>query len=282
MANQLISNSVLNEILEKSNAEAGLYTEKIFKEILRELISIFGNVSYVDKNNNPIKVKCFHANRERAVAKSSVGDNITLPVITISEESISGNDERRRYSPLLVHEKYWDKRKQRAIRVLSLSPKPLDIKYRINIWTKYKQDLDQIRESIVSLFNPELEIRTKDNVANKAFFDSESTTAEMEADDTEDRTLKKSLSIVIETYVPNPKFLYTSTGKIEKVNYEIAGIGALQTISERKSEEHPASCLCSDCVLPLFQYDGTEFNLKLNCNPLDKNSLFIIDGNLGS
>lgn len=283
--NNPVSNKVLQEILEKSLASTGMYVQKVYKDTLRNLINIFGNVYYLDRNNNSVKVKCFHANQERAVARATFGDNVTLPVITISEDSTSNNDDRRRYTPLLIHSKYWHKRKNKALRFLSMAPRPIDIKYTINIWSKYKEDLDQIREFIFSLFNPDLEIRTKNSVITKAFLNNESETEQAQADDQQDRILKKSISITVETYVENPKFLYTSTGKIEKLNFELEitdanlsdistdqlataqGIvtetvtaGAANTIQVVHADE----CLCSDCVLPIETIFGTSFNI-LDC-----------------
>lgn len=221
MANIPVSNMVLREILEKSNASTGMFIQKVYKDTLREFISIFNNIYYIDKDNNPIKIKCFHGNQERVIAKNTLGDNITLPVITITESATANNDERRKYSRLLVHEKYWDKDKNRAIRILSLAPRPVDISYEINIWTKYKQDLDQIRESIFTMFNPDLEIKTDKSYYTKAFLTEEADISQVEVSDLQDRVLKKKLLINVETYIPNPKFLYTSTGKIEEFNFEV-------------------------------------------------------------
>lgn len=269
-----VNNKVLQEILEKSNTSTGMYVQKVYKDTLRNLINIFGNVYYLDRNNNSVKVKCFHANQERAIARVNFGDNVTLPVITVSENSTSNNDERRRYTPILIHEKYWHKRKNKAIRTLSMAPRPIDIKYTINIWSKYKEDLDQIREFIFSLFNPDLEIRTKNSVITKAFLDNESETEQAQADDQQDRILKKSITITVETYVENPKFLYTSTGKIEKVNFELeitdTGISETSTAESATVTKiiHADECLCSQCVLPIETIFGDQFNLPIDCDPL--------------
>lgn len=215
-----ISNKVLFELTEKTSASTGMFVQGVFKDTLRNLINIFNNIYYLDRNNNPIKIKCFHANQERAIAKITTGDNITLPVISIGE-SVGRPDERRsRYSPMLVHEKYFDKTKNRAIRLLSMAPRPITISYELNLWSKYKQDLDQMREHVFFLFNPDLEIKTKYSHITKAFIDSESDAGSEEVNDTEDRILRRTISINVETYIPSPKFLYTSTGKIEEFNYE--------------------------------------------------------------
>lgn len=213
-------NPVLLEIIEKSKKSSGMYTQYVYKSILRNLINEFNNIYYIDKNKNSVKVKCFHANQERAIAKGSVGDNITLPVITVGEVSTENDDERRRYTPMLVHEKEWDESKQRATRVLTLVPRPVNINYTVNIWSKYKEDMDQIRENIFVLFNPDLEINLKYSNASKCYIVSEADSSEITADDTQDRIIKKTINIVVETYIPNPRFLYTSTGKIEELNFE--------------------------------------------------------------
>jgi hypothetical protein len=259
-----VNSKVVKEIQEKSDNSTGMYVQKIYKDTLRNLINIFGNSYYIDRDGNSVKIKCFHANQERAVAKSTLGDNITLPVITIAENNSSNNDNRRRYYPILIHDKYWHKKKNRAIRILSMAPRPIDIKYTINIWSKYKEDLDQIREFVIGLFNPDLEINTKQSNITKAYFDSESDIERSEANDQEDRILKKSITIKVETYVENPKFLYTSTGKIEQLNYElqimdspISELAAVKAVTE----SHAEVCLCSDCAILINTISGQQFNL---------------------
>lgn len=280
MSNIPVPSQVLQEIVEKTNSAKGMFSQKVFKDILRFLIGTFGKIHYVDRNNNSINVKCFHANQERAVARSTVGDNITLPVITISEDSTAEGTNRRRYGTMLVHEKYWHKRQQRAIRTLSMAPTPVDITYTINIWTKYKEDMDQIREYIFLLFNPDLEVELKSNNVTKSFIVNESDVEQEEAPDREDRILKKSIQITVETYIPSPKFLYTSTGKIEKLNYQIAGLGdSVQVVSSDNTQVcHDMSCTCEECLLPLVLISGENTGIPLDCEGIS----VIVDGTLGS
>lgn len=280
MAKIPVSNKVLKEIAEKTNSSKGMFSQKVFKDTLRFLISTFGKTHYVDRNNNSIQVKCFHANQERAVAKTTTGDNVTLPIITIKEDSSTESSERRRYSPILLHENYWHKIQQRAIRTLSFAPTPLDITYNINIWAKYKEDMDQIREYIFTLFNPDLEIETKFNTVTKSFIVSESPVEQDEAEDTQDRVLKKSITIKVETYIPSPKFLYTSTGKIEKLVYQIGGIGETSEIisSDKSIVCHDKLCTCEECLLPLILVNGSETGIPVDCQAIS----VIVDGTLGS
>ena len=44
--------------------------------------------------------------------------------------------------------------------------------------------------------------------------------AQGKVDDKQDRLIKKGLIVMIETYIPSPKFLYTSTGKISQINVD--------------------------------------------------------------
>jgi hypothetical protein len=280
MSNIPVPSQVLQEIVEKTNSAKGMFSQKVFKDILRFLIGTFGKIHYIDRNNNSINVKCFHANQERAVARATVGDNITLPVITISEDTTAEGTNRRRYGTMLVHEKYWHKRQQRAIRTLSMAPTPVDITYTINIWTKYKEDMDQIREYIFLLFNPDLEVQLKSNNVTKSFIATESDVEQEEAPDREDRILKKSIQITVETYIPSPKFLYTSTGKIEKLNYQIGGLGdSVQVVSSDNTQVcHDMSCTCEECLLPLVLISGEDTGIPLDCDGIS----VIVDGTLGS
>jgi hypothetical protein len=276
------SNLVLQEIIEKTKSNTSMFSQKLFKDTLRFLISTFSKIHYIDRNNNAIPVKCFHANQERAIAKTSVGDNITLPVITISEQNTEQAKDRSRYGSLLVHQNYWHNVQQRAVRTLSLVPTPIDINYSINIWTKYKEDMDQIREYIISIFNPDIEIQTKHNGKIKSFILNESDVEQAEASDKDDRILKKTFSIVVQTYIPNPKFLYTSTGKIEKFiyNFDLDGLSdkAEGTVKSSSKVCHDKTCTCEDCLLPLILITGDEVGIPVDCEAIS----VIVDGTLGA
>lgn len=215
-----VNNKVLNEIVEKSNPATGMFVQRVYKETLRELLNIFNSTYYTDGNGKQVKILCIPSNQERPVASQFPGNNIILPSLSVGETSTSNSDERRKYSPMLVHEKYWDEDKQRAVRILSLAPRPINISYKLNIWTKYQEDMDQIKEYVFLLFNPDLEIATQHNYNTKAFLEGESDISEIDVPDSKDRILKKTITFKVETYIPSPKFLYTSTGKIESFNYE--------------------------------------------------------------
>ena len=178
----------------------------IYRDLLRAMISSFNDVAYINSEEKLIDIKCIHANAERAVAKLTQENNIILPILSVAQ-TISDNDAtRNRYESLLVHEKVWDSEKNRAFRVLSLSPRAVN----------YMANMDQILEQVRLKFNPEMEVPTKHGTLTKALLESEEAAGSITAGDKEDRVLKKTLNIVVRTYIPNPKFLVTATGKIEK------------------------------------------------------------------
>jgi len=193
----------------------------VYKESLRSMISSFGDVGYINSEGQFVNIKCIHGSPERVVAKLNQEDSIILPVMSISQTVSENDDNRRRYESVLVHEKYWDTEKNRAIRILSLSPRPVNVKYQLNIWTKYIADMDQILEQIRLKFNPEMNVPTEYSTLAKAFIDSEEAVGGSTAYDKEDRNIQKTVNIVLRTYIPSPRFLVTSTGEIEEFKSEI-------------------------------------------------------------
>lgn len=212
---------VTYKVIEMTKQQIYAVKDNIYKETLRQLLHIFGNVYYMDANGNKIKVKCYNGKQEKLVGSERKNNTLVLPLITITESGGSNSDSRRRYNPVLVVEKAWDQKTNRAQRILSLAPRPIDLTYEINLWAKYNEDLDILRYSIFSLFNPDLDIRTDFSDYTKAFIDSESDIGSNESEDTKDRVLRKSISIKVETYLPSPKFLFTNTGQIENMLYDV-------------------------------------------------------------
>ena len=188
---------------------------RIYKETLRAIIHLFSGLFIIDSEEKVVKVKCMHGSPERVVAKLKQEDNIILPIITVTQTISDNDDNRRRYTPILVDEKYWDTSKQRAFRVLSFVPRAINIKYDINFWCKYRADVDQLLEQARLNFNPEADINTSYSTRTKGYITGEVDNSQMAVGDTADRVVKKTLNVTVETYIPSPKFLVTSTGKIE-------------------------------------------------------------------
>ena len=191
-----------------------------YKESLRYLISKLGTLSYLNSEDKLVDVKCIHANPERTVAKLHQENNIILPIISINQDISDNDDKRRRNSPTLVLNKYWSEKKQRAFRLISLSPRAVNISYGINIWSKYKGNLDQLAEQIRLLFNPHLVIKNPYTNVASAFIEQESDQSTLDVGDRQERVLKKSFTISLESYIPNPQFLITSTGEIREFKSE--------------------------------------------------------------
>jgi len=192
--------------------------DNVYKESLRQMIATFSNLYYIDGNGNRIKVDCSHGNAERIAGRLKNENNIVLPFISISEVDSSRDEKRERYSPLLLQDVYWDQDKRRATRVLSLAPRAVNITYEINIWCKYKADLDMLRSSIFSLFNPELVVPTNHSRETRAYLNKERSVGSVIAGDTKDRVLQKTIDVTLQTYIPSPKFFFTNTGQIEEFN----------------------------------------------------------------
>jgi len=211
---------IVEEIFNKTQRDSTKSIHYIHKNSLRFLLNRFGTLNYIDGNNNSINIKCYHANPERAVGIIFKESNIVLPALSISENSTKSQEKIRRYEPILLDEKFWHPKYQRAVRIVSLTPRPITISYSIHIWSYYKNDLDQVREMIFSMFNPDLNISIDGGFYSKVFIESEDDASEVKVQDQEDRLLQKSINLTLETSFPAPKFLYTSTGKIEKFNFE--------------------------------------------------------------
>lgn len=195
--------------------------QNIYRETLRQLLSVFGNIYYLDGTGDRVKVKCTTGKPDRPTGKDENENNLVLPYITITEIGSEESDDRRRVNSLLVNEKIWDEKENRAKRYLSLAPRAINISYQINIWAKFNADLDQIRYAIFTLFNPSLDIRTKFSDYTKAFVKNEADINSQQAGDTTDKLVQKTITISVETYLPSPKFLFTNTGEIKSLNAEV-------------------------------------------------------------
>lgn len=217
----VLNPEITAKIIEMTHQQMYAIKDTVYKEVMRQLLNTFGNMYILDGNNNKIKVKCVNGKQEKPAGSAKKDNTLILPYITVTEMGTENADTRRRYNPVLMNEKVWNKKKHKAQRFLSLANRPVDILYEINIWTKFSEEMDVLRNTIFLLFNPDLDIRTKYSDFTKGFIDSESDIGEIIAEDTKDRSLKKTITIRVETYLPSPKFLFTNTGEIETVEYEV-------------------------------------------------------------
>jgi len=208
--------SIKNRIRDLTTSKLAPVIDNVYKESLRSMLGIFGGLYYIDGNSNRVKLTCTHGNPERVAGRLKVDNNLILPTLTVVETQTESDPGRMRYQNLII-ETEWNEDKRRAQRILSLPPRAVNITYEINIWAKYKADLDMIRSNIFSLFSPDINIETKYSSYNKAFINNERDLGSITAADTGDRVLQKAINITLETYIPSPKFLFTNTGEIEEV-----------------------------------------------------------------
>lgn len=206
---------IRNQIVDLTTTKLLPVIDNVYKESLRSMLHTFGSMYYIDGNSNRIKVNCSHGNPERIAGRIKSDNTLILPMLTIVETQTESDSERMRYQSI-VSETHWDPDKRRATRVLSLPPRPINITYEVNIWAKYKADMDMLRASIFSMFSPDINIETQYSVHNKAFINSEREVGTLTASDTDDRILQKTISVTLETYIPSPKFFFTNTGEIKE------------------------------------------------------------------
>lgn len=196
-------------------------TKNVYRETLKALMHVFGNLYCPDADNNLVKIRCVNGRQDRSFGKDKKDNTLTLPLISISKGGSTNNDPRRRYSPVIINEKVWDAKIMRAKRVLSLAPRPINLAYKIGILTKFEEDMDIIVGTIYSLFNPDLTLRTRFSDYTKAYIDSDDDESDFEVEDGKDRKLKRVITISVETYAFSPKFLYTENGNIEYFNADV-------------------------------------------------------------
>ena len=195
-------------------------TSKVYKEILRSLLSEI-QLGYINDDSEFIKVKLHHGRQERAVAKKFQENNIILPYSTIYQSGVTSDDNKRRQRNVLMYDSVWDDDTRRAERVVALCDVPIISQYTLSVWSKYISDLDQIAATLRTQFNPDLILETPYANNVKAFLAEESDISAVEVGDKEDRLIRKTFTINVESYIQSPRFKVTSTGKIIQLNTEI-------------------------------------------------------------
>lgn len=208
-----------SKLLELSKSTPVLSSIK--RETLKALISIFSQFSYLNSEEEVIKIKSVYGNPERAISRLKAEDNLILPIISVTSVKGEESKERQRYTPVMQTQKIWNEETLRAIRIVSLSPKPVNLIYDINIWSQYNYHIDQLTAQIRSLFNPALTLHTPTLIDTQVFLVEESDESLQSPGDGIDRLLIKKFIISVETYIPNPVYMLTSSGKIQEIVGEI-------------------------------------------------------------
>ena len=202
-------------------------TPDLYLEITKAIQKVFNSIYIIDSDNKGVSIKVVYANPERSVAKQVQEDNIILPILSFDQGISSSDQKRGRNNSILIHDTIWNKKEQRANRTLSLYPSPVNIMYKIHIWAKYAEDLDQILEQISLMFNPSLVLPNKFYESTKVFLMDEINDTDYPYKDGFDRMLRRTIELQTETYLPSPKVLVTSTGKIERTPHSEIDITTL-------------------------------------------------------
>ena len=211
--------SITKRVIEMSRTWKGV--SDVHKQTLMALIGFFGEFSSKDGDNKIINVKCIYGGQERSIARINSEDNIILPIISVVPKASRQSEDKRKFSPILQNNTYWSHSKQRAVRVLSLAPKAINLNYEINIWGKYVSDINQITEQCRRAFNPGMTLETPLNKKTQVFLTGEENAYQIRLGDSDERTMVKKLLVSVETYIPTPVFTITSTGEVEEFHGEI-------------------------------------------------------------
>lgn len=190
----------------------------IYRDTLKSLIEKLESITHITAENKVEKISKVFANQERAVAALNKGETLKLPIISVSQTTSSYDKERARPNVKLLYSTLRNKSQNRSYRVIYAAPHAVKIEYTLHIWTKYMSDMDQILEQIRIMFNPSITVSTGDKKIDfLCFIGEESDLSTREAKSQEDREIKKSIEITVDGYIPSPRFLITSTGRIELI-----------------------------------------------------------------
>lgn len=212
--------SIRRQVYEFENKE---FTPlNFFREFSSEVKDLFSNLIYFDAEEKKREVApIFYANQERAIAKISEEKNFKLPILSFSIQEIDDDEERRKPDFNLVIETKQDFESRRYIRIVSMAPKAVKLRYTLYIWAKYVENMNQIVEQIETKFNPYLQMKTPFGDSFHAHLVDVADMSTVAAPDLQDRVLRKSITFDIDAYIPTRKYQITNTGDIHNVYYDI-------------------------------------------------------------
>ncbi len=213
-------NDYFRQKIQELELKAPPEKSNFYREYTKFLIEKMKTVQYLDSEAKAQDVNVFFANPERAIAKMKEDRNFKLPLISVSIDDIDEDIDRRKTASNLEISTVWDVKKQRATRIISKASKPINISFTINVWSKYIEDINQIIESIMLMFNPSLDFKTVDSTNTKAFIQQITDNSTMSTGDQKDRVVRKMVIVTAEAYLTNPKYLITSTGEIERMGVD--------------------------------------------------------------
>tara|TARA_R110000765_G_scaffold410595_1_gene509333 strand:+ start:1127 stop:1978 length:852 start_codon:yes stop_codon:yes gene_type:complete len=196
------------------------YSAGFFREYTKAFLQEFNKLTFLNGEGEEVDVKTVYGAPERAVGKRNESGTLVLPVGALMIDALKPSEERQKYEPLINFETYFDSDAQRYQRIVSFAPKPVVLSYTVSFYAKYMEDINQLSEKLELMFNPSLKIPVDFDSHAQSFITDRQEATSVVVGDREDRVLKRSFSISIQSYIPAQKYLVTSTGKIEALKME--------------------------------------------------------------
>ncbi len=188
------------------------------------MLDMFKNVVVIDDDGKAYPVPIVWASQERAVAAllqenvrqdSTVVDRIKLPTMAIYPSSYNYNQEKFLYHRALEHVRDGDKSgvpgylrndPRASTTVYGLTRGiPIEISYKLYVWTMFIEDMNQIMEQIMTKFSPMAYIRIRGvrwEIVVK--LDSIANNIDIEPGDKNLRVVKFEFGMTTQTFIPQP------------------------------------------------------------------------------
>lgn len=187
------------------------------------VMELFRNIVVIDESGKAHPIPIIWGTQERAVAfmlqentrkdDSLVVDRIKIPMMSISSTGYSFNQNRYTYHAALNYLRdktgkpdFYQSEKYERDTVFGVSRGiPIDITYKLGIWTLYVEDINQILEQIFLKFSPISYITVRGvNWEIPVKLDSIANNLNQEPGDAALRVIKYEISLTAETYVAQP------------------------------------------------------------------------------
>lgn len=198
---------------------------------------LFQNIKVIDAFGKVFPVPLIWGSQERAVEVALSGnvrkdgtgvvDRITLPIMSLFTSGYDFTSERYLYHYAVDYKRIKNTTDQYGNRigpvggnpgvtqqerydrdtVLGVSRGiPVNLSYRLTIWTKYWEDMNQILEQVATKFSPRAYIRVQGvtNWETTVKVDSVSNNIDTEPGDINNRVIKFEVNVTAESFVPQP------------------------------------------------------------------------------
>lgn len=207
------------ETLEKGAATKSDFYRDYTQDLMEGL-----DVSILDSEAKTLKVPIIYGSMERAVAKIKETQNLTLPIMSLHIGDAEETTSHRKPNFLVDTFSFFDVNSKQAYRVVSRAPKAVTLTYRLILWAKYTEDMNQIMEHLQLLFQPNLKLSRKNKDSSIASLVDVLDMSSHQVADRQDRVLRKQIFLQIEAYLPNKSYLMSSEGVLTEFNLQ-SGMG---------------------------------------------------------